>query len=215
MLSGAGFKIVYLDAGLQTLDYKKALSPELFVLLGGPIGAYEETLYPFLKEELLYLEKRLQADLPTLGICLGAQLMARALGARVYPGPQKEIGWAPLALTEEGMSTSIRYLAPSKTRMFHWHGDTFELPEGARLLASTNLYKHQIFSKGRSSLAIQCHPEADFRRLEQWFIGHASELHTSGVSVSSLRQETLEFGPALKSQGTEFLRDWLDCQGLL
>ena len=95
VLTKRGFDIDYVEAaeGLHDVD---GSTPALLIVLGGPIGAYEDASYPFLKNELRLLERRLAAGRPTLGICLGAQLMARALGARVYPGPRKEIGWAPL-----------------------------------------------------------------------------------------------------------------------
>ena len=97
----------YLEAadGLADAD---GLEPALMLVLGGPIGAYEDAIYPFLKQELLLLERRLAADRPTLGICLGAQLMARALGARVYPGPRKEIGWGPVTLSRRGRRSPLR-----------------------------------------------------------------------------------------------------------
>lgn len=107
------------------------------MVLGGLIGAYDETIHPFLLDELKILDVRLSVGLPTLGICLGAQLIARAL-AKLYAGHGKEIGWSPLSLTQEGLNSPIRHLARSKTSMFHWHGDTFNLPVGARLLTSTD-----------------------------------------------------------------------------
>ena len=96
-LKDAGYAIRYADMGVD--DVAGFGDPDLLVVLGGPIGAYEDDLYPWLKDEIAAIAARLQAQRPTLGICLGAQLMARALGARVYPGPAKEIGWKPLDLT--------------------------------------------------------------------------------------------------------------------
>src|SRR5262245_23163741 len=99
VLERNGYRPAYLEAGLDPLDVAVTRDADLLIVLGGPIGAYEEHLYPFLKDELALLEHRLAADRPTLGICLGAQLMARALGARVYAGGKKEIGFSPLTLS--------------------------------------------------------------------------------------------------------------------
>lgn len=107
MLIGRGFDITIFDACRDSLDAPAIAGAELLVVLGGPIGAYEDGIYPFLTRELRILEGRLGKRRPTLGVCLGAQLMARALGSRVYPGPRKEIGWAPVALTPEGEAVGI------------------------------------------------------------------------------------------------------------
>src|SRR6202000_2036621 len=108
----------------------------------GPIGAYEDEDYPFLKAEMTLIKGQIDDGKPVLGICLGAQLMARAMGARVYPGRAKEIGWKKLTLTEAGEET----LAPLKdVAVLHWHGDTFDLPAGAANLARTDFCDHQAF----------------------------------------------------------------------
>lgn len=214
VLSARGFDVTYLDAGVDDLASLDAISPDLLVVLGGPIGAYEEAIYPFLADELHLLEHRLAADRPTLGLCLGAQLIARALGARVYPGPAKEIGWIPLSLTEAGHASPLVHLGGGKTSMLHWHGDTFDLPDGATLLASTELCSHQAFSWGRNTLAFQCHPEARAAAMERWFIGHASELAGAGLSVPRLREDTARFGSGLETQGVRCFAEWLDRIGM-
>jgi GMP synthase (glutamine-hydrolysing) len=209
VLAERGFRVRYAEAsvGLRDVD---GLEPALVIVLGGPIGAYEDPIYPFLRHELRLLEGRLAVNRSTLGICLGAQLMARALGARVYPGPRKEIGWGPLTLTPEGHQSPLDRLAGGDP-VLHWHGDTFNLPAGAIRLASTPIYENQAFSWGHSALALQFHPEVTASGLERWFVGHACELAaTQDISVERLRDDTRRYAPELMRKGREFFSVWLD-----
>ena len=213
VLAERGFRVRYLEAadGLADVD---GLEPALMVVLGGPIGAYEDAVYPFLTQELLLLERRLAADRPTLGICLGAQLMARGLGVRVYPGPRKEIGWGPVTLSPEGQRSPLHRLAGGGAAVLHWHGDTFDLPAGAIRLASTALYENQAFSCGRSALALQFHPEVTASGLQRWFVGHAREIAaTPDISIRQLREDTRRCAPELLRNGREFFSEWLDGLG--
>jgi len=212
VLEQAGYSLRYLEAGWDDLTSLDPLAPDLLVVLGGPIGAYEEELYPFIEAELNIIRQRLAARRPLLGICLGAQLMARAMGARVYAGGNgKEIGWSPLQLTEAGMHSPLRYLAAENTSVLHWHGDTFDLPEGAALLASTAQYPHQAFAIGNHALGLQFHPEVTACGLERWFIGHAAEFGTSAaISVPQLRSDTACHAGALQQQGQLFFMQWLE-----
>jgi GMP synthase (glutamine-hydrolysing) len=213
LLARRGFETRYVEAPVDDLAAVDPLAPDLLVVLGGPIGAYEEALYPFLIRELQLLEQRFADERPTLGLCLGAQLMARALGARVYPGKGKEIGWSPVSLTPAGRSSSLRHL--EETPVLHWHGDTFDLPERAVRLASTELTENQAFTWGRAALALQFHPEAGGPALERWFVGHALEIATTrGVSVEGLRADTQRCSPALERAGSACFEAWLDEAGL-
>lgn len=215
VLAEEGFAVRYVEAGHAPLADLDAVTPELIVVLGGLISAYEQDTYPFLHDELRILRERIANDRPTLGICLGAQLIAASLGARVYRGPQKEIGWEPLALTDAGARSALAELSPTNTPVLHWHGDTFELPRGAVLLASTPRYAHQAFAHGNHTLALQFHPEVTVRGLERWFVGHAGEIaQTEGISVDGLRQATRTHGPVLERHGPAFLRGWLRSVGL-
>ena len=209
-LARHGYRVDYVEAGVDDLAGAAVRTADLLVLLGGPIGAGDERQYPFLADELRLLEGRLAADRPTLGICLGAQIMARALGEPVYSAGRKEIGWAPLSLTDAGRASALRHLAAGKTAVLHWHGDTFDLPRGAVHLAATPVCANQAFLWGARALALQFHPEATPAGLERWFIGHTLEIRTTpGVSVAQLRDDTRRFGPFLLSQGPAFFREWL------
>ncbi|MGQ4647898.1 amidase [Lyngbya aestuarii] len=211
ILKSYGYKITYLEAGASELREIDPLAPDLMVVLGGPIGVYELDDYPFLKTEIALLAKRLAADLPTLGLCLGSQLMVKALGASVYPSGRKEIGWSPLILTEAGKQSPLAELAPELTPVLHWHGDTFDLPQGAIHLAATEEFKHQAFAWGKHCLGLQFHPEVTKQGLENWFIGHTLEINTTpSLSVTQLRQDTQKWSAKLEKQGAAFLRRWLD-----
>lgn len=208
-LDQQNYTVKYVEAGADDLT---SIDPsiDLLVVLGGPIGAYDEQDYPFLIDELCLLERRLVKDMPTLGICLGAQLMARALGARVYPGSRKEIGWFPLSLSSTGKQTPLAHLAEEKTAVLHWHGDTFDLPAGATHLAASTLYHNQAFSWKQGGLALQFHPEVTTQGLERWFIGHACEIGaTSDITVAKLREETVRYAGQLSIQAAKFWQDWL------
>jgi len=168
------------------------------------------------------LRTRLDAGRPTLGICLGWQMIAQALGGSVYPGGRKEIGWKPLLLTEAGRNslTEAGRNSPlaafaDQTPVLHWHGDTFDLPKGATLLASSDLYPHQAFSWGQHALALQFHIETTARGLERWFIGHAGEIaRTAGLSVPMLRDETAHHAAEAKARGQQCFTEWLEQVGL-
>ena len=204
------WQVTVLDAGIDDLAAPDPLEPELLVVLGGPIGVYEQESYPFLRDELRLIEARLKAGRPVLGVCLGAQLMAAALGARVYPAPAKEVGWAPVALTAAGRESVLRHV-DGGVPVLHWHGDTFDLPAGATLLASTTVCPHQAFSYGPRALGLQFHLEVVPAEIERWLIGHACEIAAlkTGATVASLRADTARLGPSLTVSAGDIFREWL------
>jgi GMP synthase (glutamine-hydrolysing) len=210
VLERRGWTVSYRDAAVDDLAAAELGAADLLVVLGGPIGAYEQELYPFLVDELRVIERRLAAGRPVLGICLGSQLIARALGARVYPGTGKEIGWAPLQLTEAGRASCLAPLGEA-TSVLHWHGDTFDLPAGAGLLASTPRYLNQAFAWQRHGLALQCHIEVEAVGLERWYVGHAAEIaQTPGLAVPALRAEARRCAPLLAPRAARCLDAWLE-----
>ena len=205
-----GYAVTYAEAGMDGLADAARREPDILVVLGGPIGVNDVSDYPFLRDEIALLERRAKSGRPTLGICLGAQLMARALGARVYPAKAKEIGWAPIALSERGRASCLAHLVPKGEPVLHWHGDTFDLPDGAVRLASTEICSNQAFAWGPAWLALQFHAETTPRGLERWFIGHTVEIAaTPGVSLARLRADTAKWGPSLEARGAACLERWL------
>lgn len=210
-LAEARFAVRTLQAGVDALPAADALEAELLVVLGGPIGVYDETVYPFLADEKSLIGERLRRGGVTLGICLGAQLMANALGAQAYPGPAgKEIGWSPLLPTAAGEARAeLASLFAPGVSVLHWHGDTFDLPPGATHLAASARYAQQIFVYGDHGWGFQCHPEVRGRDLERWFIGHACELAQAGIDVNALRAETLARAAVLERAAAQMWRRWL------
>lgn len=210
ILREAGFDIEYLSAGEDDLGVIKAKTDDLLIIMGGPISVNDIDEYPFIKDELDILTERLEADMPTLGICLGAQLIAKALGAKVYPGQQKEVGWSPIQLSNAGSRSALRHLAGEGVCVLHWHGETFDIPEYAEHLASSESYPNQAFSYGKV-LALQFHPEVTARGLEQWYIGHTCEIHqTDGISVNKLRDDAARFADTLQARAYTLFSEWLE-----
>lgn len=131
----------------------------LFVM-GGPMNIYEEDKYPWLIQEKKFIKQAIQANKTVVGICLGAQLIANVLGAKVYPNQYKEIGWHPVALLPEAEQSKILENFPTKFTTFQWHGDTFDLPAGCQWLAKSDVCAHQAFSYGEKVIALQFHLES-------------------------------------------------------
>jgi GMP synthase (glutamine-hydrolysing) len=130
------------------------------IVMGGPMSVYEEDKYPWLVQEKRFIRAAVTSGKAVLGICLGAQLIADVLGARVYPNQYKEIGWFPIELTEEGAKSGLFDFMPEQFTVFHWHGDTFDLPEGAVRTARSEGCLNQAFVYGEKVVALQFHMES-------------------------------------------------------
>ena len=145
------------------------------VILGGPMNVYEEDKHPFLKDEDRLIKDAIKKEIPLLGICLGAQLIAKAAGAKVYANPVKEIGWYDISLTEEGLKDPFFNGLEREFPVFQWHGDTFSIPEGGQLLVSSSLCKNQAF-KFRSAYGLQFHVEVTPDIIKSWIDSYQTEL---------------------------------------
>lgn len=211
VLAQAGFEVTLIDASTADWRTVEPTAPDLLVVLGGPIGVYEQEAYPFIEAEIGFIRTRLASKRPTLGICLGAQLMAAAAGARVYPGTKgKEIGWAPLhAGKDSALFPLFTELLDSDLPVLHWHGDTFDLPAQTLHLAGTTAYANQAFAIGQYGLGLQFHPEVTEQGLERWYVGHACELANAKIDISQLRKDSQIYAPRLEIAAQRFWRNWL------
>lgn len=206
LLAARGWQLQTLQAGIDRLD--DAETADLLIVLGGPISANDVHAYPHLRVLHTLLRTRLAAYRPTLGICLGAQLVARALGASVTPMGAKEIGFAPLSLTDAGLASPLRALVGIP--VLHWHGESFTLPDGALRLAATPACAQQAFAIGHHLLALQCHPEVDATRIDTWLIGHADELQRAGIDPRALREQAHRYAAPLAAAARDLFAAWLD-----
>jgi len=168
------FKVAELSSG--------ELSPpvedfDTVIIMGGPMGVYEMDQYPHLKIESRIIREAINRDMKILGICLGCQMIAHCLGSEVYSGPEEEVGWHSIELTGDGLKDPLmRKLAIhprvedfwKKFKVFHWHGDTFDLPIGAVLLASSEQYKNQAFRYKNNVYAFQFHIEVTKEMIREW-----------------------------------------------
>ncbi len=148
----------------STRLYNHEPLPELFnfdmlVIMGGPMGVYDESQHPWLVREKKFIEKTMHAGKHVLGICLGAQMIAAVLGARVERNPLKEIGWFPVIIEPNALHAGICAHIPGIFKAFHWHGDTFDIPAGAQKLCRSDACPNQAFITGERTLALQFHLE--------------------------------------------------------
>ena len=207
-VEAAGYEIDRIDVadpGFPSLDLAE---PDLLIMMGGPMAVYEQDKHPWIACQQKRLARRLELGRPTLGVCFGAQLMAAALGARVDPGPVKEVGFHPLTIAASPAAAPLRHL--EGLPVLHWHGDTFELPEGAELLASSERYAHQAFAVGPNILALQFHAEMGLdERFDTWVDQWPHDIAAAGTSAEQLRADHARHGPEVVEAGRAMIADWL------
>ena len=176
-LTNAGLTFRYVDL-FQELPARLPLDESAgLIVLGGAMNVDQTEQYPFLTAEVKWIEQALSAELPLLGICLGSQLLAKTLGAKVYPGRRKEIGWYSVELM--AAAADDRLFAQSGVRtVFQWHGDTFDLPAGAAHLARSPVCENQAFRYGRGAYGLQFHIEMTAAMIDDWLTeaGNCREL---------------------------------------
>ncbi len=182
------------------------------IVLGGPMGVHDELTYPFLASEITLIESGLAHGTPIMGICLGAQLLARAAGARVYKGAEKEIGFYKVRFSADGMEDALTHGLPPELRVFQWHGDTFDVPEGALNLASSDLFENQMIRVGERAYGIQFHLEVTERMVVEWLEVNSAEIEAEGGAIDPERIKAQAPGyiPDLHRYGRVVISRFLD-----
>ena len=178
------------------------------VVMGGPMGVYEQAEYPFLLQEIRLIEAALKAEKPVLGVCLGSQLLASALGAEVKKRDHKEIGWFPVALTEAASTDRLFSEVERSFWAYHWHGDMFDLPGGAVSLASSAQTQCQAFVYGVRAYGLLFHLEATQKIVEDMVRGFAGELDEEKIEGAGIIAQTREHLPQLQRIGASVFQRW-------
>lgn len=177
------------DRAPQSLDGYSGL-----IILGGPMNVYETDKHPFLIDEERLINEAIQKDIPTLGICLGAQLIAKTAGAKVFAGNKKEIGWYSMSLTTDGLNDPLFTDCEKDITVFQWHGDTFNIPEKAKRLAESDLFPNQAFKIGEKIVGLQFHLEVTEEAIYKWMEEYKEELNflKDYINPKKIRKDTEE-----------------------
>jgi GMP synthase (glutamine-hydrolysing) len=197
-----------------------AVPPQLgdeagLIVMGGPMSVYDHGRLPHLAQEMRLVESALELRRPVLGVCLGSQLLAHVLGARVYPGQAMEIGWHWVQLSPAAKQDLTWESAPEQFYGFHWHGDAFDLPSGATLLASSELTPHQAFRFGASAYGILFHMEVTASEIDELAAAFPDDLHQGGTSDAELRESTQRHLPQLSDVGKGIFGGWSKLAGIM
>ena len=211
VLAAHGFQTDYvrLFAGDQFPDDWRTAAALIF--LGGPMSVNEESRYTYLAKEKAIISAALEQQMPTLGVCLGAQLLAAAAGSRVFPGVRPEIGWAPVSLTMEGRQDPMLSTLAQPAAVFHWHGETFDLPHGALRLAFSALTVNQAFRLGQTAYGLQFHLEVDAPMIESWLRTYPNDLGADAEATARrIAADTHEHATALRTAAAHAMHAFLD-----
>jgi len=201
--SGAALRLVRVDQGDALPPSDAVADMAGLVVMGGPMGVHDEL--PWLREERALLRAAVAARLPVLGVCLGAQQLAAALGAAVSPGPVPECGMGEVHLTTDAIADPVFGPAPTPLPCVHWHGDTFTLPEGAVRLAGNDAYENQAFRVGARAYGLQFHVEVTASLVAHWgphlpagvFVRASDVAHVSRAGEGIVRRFVALGGAAL------------------
>lgn len=203
---------VLLDRGDPLPDWRVY---DLLVVMGGGMSAYDDEAYPWLAAEKRAIREAVSAGVPYFGVCLGSQLLASALGARVYLGPEPELGVIPVFLCEAARHDPVFRGLPPDLEVFQWHCDTFTLPDGATRLARSPRYENQAFRYGEVAYAIQCHLETTLEEVQDWFatwpsLGETFEGRYGQGSFEAFLDEYATSIPRLRASARQLFRRWLE-----
>jgi GMP synthase (glutamine-hydrolysing) len=178
------------------------------IVMGGPMSVYEHRRFPFLLDEQRLIEKALKADKPILGVCLGSQLLAATLGADVKKGRQKEIGWHPVTLTPAAAADTLWRELSSTFTAYHWHGDVYDLPQGAVLLAVSEMTPCQGFRYGPKAFGFLFHMEVTEKIIQNMVKEFSGELDAEKITAGSISAKVKDYLPELQALGGRVFRRW-------
>ncbi|PSQ76720.1 MAG: hypothetical protein BRD35_05575 [Bacteroidetes bacterium QH_7_62_13] len=186
------------------------LDADGLVVMGGPMGVGDLDDRPHLRAELDLIEQALREERPVLGVCLGSQLLAHALGASVRPGPQKEIGWHEVILTEAASDDPLFREVDGPFTAFHWHGDVFALPDGATQLARTAQTEHQAFRYGESAYGLLFHLEVTPKTVAWMTTAFQDELTEEGLDGAAIRRAAMIHEAVLRDTAESVFGRWAE-----
>ena len=180
------------------------------IVMGGPMGVRDQGKYPFLRDEMLLIEKALKAGKPVLGICLGSQLLASVLGAKISLGKKREIGWHSVRLSDEAHKDPLWTGTPASFTALHWHGDVFDLPPSAVSLASSDLTPHQAFRHGEKSYGLLFHLEMTENMIREMIRTFSDDLLEQNLDGGWLIEKAGEYIPALDKISAKLFSRWTE-----
>jgi GMP synthase-like glutamine amidotransferase len=196
----------------ESITFPATDSIDMLVIMGGPMGVYEEDKYAWLKPEKEFIKAAIDAGKKVLGICLGSQLIAEVSGAKVYPHTEKEIGWWPVQKITNEKTTALIDFLPDEFMTFHWHGDTFDLPPGAIHLFATKVCPHQGFLLNEQVVGLQFHPEATPALVQQMVSHGQNELVTAPYiqGGEQMQEQSSRYANAQQKQLETFINKFLE-----
>jgi GMP synthase (glutamine-hydrolysing) len=208
LLRERNYDFRYAHATDSDISCNGFLKEDLVIVLGGPYGVYEADKYPFIKNEINCISARLESGKPLLGICLGAQMMAAALGAKVAFSGSKEVGWHEVTLTPAGKKSLLSPLEGQP--ILHWHGDNCEMPDGCTCLAYSDFCPVQAFQLKPHQLGLQFHMEVEAERIDRWLPSSRESLRLANLTEDDVRAQAKRHGEAARKVGNKILGAWLD-----
>jgi GMP synthase (glutamine-hydrolysing) len=209
LLAAAGYETQTVHSAAGDVVPADCEDAAALIVMGGPMGVYEAEEFPYLRDEMRLIERAFARNMPVLGVCLGSQLLAAALGARVTKGATKEIGWYPVTLTDEARKDSLWRDVTSPLTCLHWHGDIFELPRAAVSLASSERTACQAFRYGERAYGFLMHAEVTPEIVEGMLEAFAAELKRENLKPETIRRATSENLPALNGIARTVFSRWV------
>jgi GMP synthase (glutamine-hydrolysing) len=179
------------------------------IVIGGPQSVYEQKKFPWLGDEIRLIENAIEHGRPVLGVCLGSQLLAATLGASVYLVRHREIGWQRITLSKSATTDALFAGEPRSLTAFHWHGDIFDLPRGATLLASSALTANQAFRYGKNAYGLLFHLEITLSQVSAMVESFADELQAAGLNGSAIKLNAHTHLPELQKIGRQVFSRWV------